>query len=224
MDLWQDFQTNQGKVVRKWEHYFPVYERHFGPWRGRTLTFFEIGVAHGGSLAMWRRFFGPLATVVGIDIDPKCRAHEENGVFVRIGDQSDGRFLAALADEFGVPDIVLDDGSHQMAHIGATFDAIYPRMAKNAVYAVEDLHTAYWPDFGGGLGAPGSFIERAKSLVDNLNADHARGAITPDAFTRQTLAICFYDSMVVFEKGAVPHKTAPEIGALPGKRPGIRSF
>jgi hypothetical protein len=224
MDLWQDFQTNQGKVIRKWEHYFPVYERHFGPWRGRTLTFLEVGVAHGGSLAMWRRFFGPLATVVGVDIDPKCRAHEENGVFVRIGDQSDPKFLQSLVDEFGVPDVVLDDGSHQMAHIHATFDALYPQMGKNGVYMVEDLHTAYWPDFGGGLKEPSSFIERAKSLVDQLNADHARGALAPDAFTRETLAISFYDSMVVFEKGRVPRKTAPEIGALPGKKPAIRQM
>jgi hypothetical protein len=224
MDLWQDFQTNQGKVIRKWEHYFPVYERHFGPWRGRTLTFLEVGVAHGGSLAMWRRFFGPLATVIGVDIDPKCRAHEENGVFVRIGDQSDPRFLESLVEEFGVPDVVLDDGSHQMAHIHATFDALYPRMGKNGVYMVEDLHTAYWPDFGGGLKEPGSFIERAKSLVDQLNADHARGALAPDAFTRETLSISFYDSMVVFEKGRVPRKTAPEIGALPGKKPAIRQM
>lgn len=224
MDLWQDFQTNQGKVIRKWEHYFPVYERHFGPWRGRTLTFLEVGVAHGGSLAMWRRFFGPLATVVGVDIDPKCRAHEENGVFVRIGDQSDPRFLQSVVEEFGVPDVVLDDGSHQMAHIHATFDALYPRMGKNGVYMVEDLHTAYWPDFGGGLREPGSFIERAKSLVDQLNADHARGALASDAFTRETLSIAFYDSMVVFEKGRVPRKTAPEIGALPGKKPAIRQM
>jgi hypothetical protein len=224
MDLWQDFQTNQGKVIRKWEHYFPVYERHFGPWRGRTLTFLEVGVAHGGSLAMWRRFFGPLATVVGVDIDPKCRAHEENGVFVRIGDQSDPKFLGSIVEEFGVPDVVLDDGSHQMTHIHATFDALYPRMGKNSVYMVEDLHTAYWPDFGGGLKEPGSFIERAKSLVDQLNADHARGALAPDAFTRETLSIAFYDSMVVFEKGRVPRKTAPEIGALPGKKPAIRQM
>lgn len=224
MDLWQDFQTNQGKVIRKWEHYFPVYERHFGPWRGRSLTFLEVGVAHGGSLAMWRRFFGPLATVIGVDIDPKCRAHEENGVFVRIGDQSDPKFLQSLVDEFGVPDVVLDDGSHQMAHIHATFDALYPRMDKNGVYMVEDLHAAYWPDFGGGLKEPGSFIERAKSLVDQLNADHARGALTPDAFTRETLSIAFYDSMVVFEKGRVPRKTAPEIGAMPGKKPAIRQM
>ena len=89
MDLWQDFLTNQGKVIHKWVHYFPAYERHFAPWRGRSMTFLEIGVAKGGSLAMWQRYFGPLARIVGIDIDPKTRAHEAPGISVRIGDQSD---------------------------------------------------------------------------------------------------------------------------------------
>jgi hypothetical protein len=30
--------------------------------------------------------------------------------------------------------------------------------------------------------------------------------------------------MVVFEKGRTPRKTAPEIGALPGKKPAIRQM
>ena len=67
MDLWGDFLTNQGSVIHKWEHYFPIYERYFQPWRNRSLTFLEIGVAKGGSLQMWRRAFGPLARIVGIN-------------------------------------------------------------------------------------------------------------------------------------------------------------
>lgn len=216
MDLWGDFLTNRGKVIHKWEHYFPIYERHFAPWRGRTLTFFEIGVARGGSLPMWRRYFGPLATIVGLDIDPRCKAHEADGVLVRIGDQSDPAFLAQVIEEFGAPDIVLDDGSHQMAHIRASFEALYPTLTKNGVYMVEDLHTAYWPDFGGGLSEPGSFVNFAKGLVDQLNADHARGAVTPDAFTRETFAMAFYDSVIVFEKGRPFRKTAPAIGVERG--------
>ena len=218
MDLWHDFLTNRGKVIHKWEHYFPVYERHFEPWRGRALTFFEIGVARGGSLPMWRRYFGPLATVVGLDIDPRCKDHEDDGVFVRIGDQSDPAFLESLIAEFGPPDIVLDDGSHRMDDISASFDHLYPKLSKNGVYMVEDLHTAYWPDFGGGLNETGNFINRAKTLIDKLNADHSRGAVISDAFTRETFSISFYDSMAVFEKGAVPRKTAPAIGVQPRKR------
>ena len=217
MDLWADFLTNQGPVIHKWVHYFPIYERYFQPWRNRSVTFLEIGVAKGGSLGMWGRALGPLARIVGIDIDPKCRRHEAPGVFVRIGDQSDPGFLQTVIDEFGAPDIVLDDGSHQMAHIRASFDFLYPRLPKNGVYMVEDLHTAYWKEYGGGLNEPGSFIAHAKSLIDRLNADHSRGALAPDAFTRDTLSIAFYDSVVVFEKGQAWRKEAPAIG---GKRRG----
>jgi hypothetical protein len=114
--------------------------------------------------------------------------------------------------EFGIPDIVLDDGSHRMDDINASFDALYPLVPKNGVYIVEDLHTAYWDEYGGGLRKPGSFIERSKVLVDRLNADHARDAIAPDEFTATTRSICFYDSVVVFEKGRTTDKAAPQIG------------
>jgi cephalosporin hydroxylase len=216
MDLWQDFLTNKGKVIHKWTHYFPIYERHFSPWRNRSMTFLEIGVSKGGSLQMWQRYFGPMAKIVGIDINPKCREHEEPGIFVRIGDQADPVFLQSLIDEFGAPDVVLDDGSHEMDHLSRTFDFLYPSLPKNGVYMVEDLHTAYWAEYGGGVDRPESFINIAKTLVDKLNADHSRGAITPDAFTRETFSMCFYDSIVVFEKGQVWRKEAPMTGGRKG--------
>ncbi|MEP6967851.1 MAG: class I SAM-dependent methyltransferase, partial [Pseudomonadota bacterium] len=179
----------------------------------------EIGVAKGGSLQMWRRYFGPLARIVGLDIDPKCARHEEGGVLVRIGDQSDEVFLQSVIDEFGAPDIVLDDGSHRMDHIRASFEFFYPKVPKNGVYMVEDLHTAYWAQYGGGVDEAESFINLAKTLVDKLNADHSRGAVEPDAFTRDTFAMSFYDSVVVFEKGQVWRKAALEIGGARGGRP-----
>jgi hypothetical protein len=212
MGLWQDFLTNDGKIVHKWVHYFPIYERHFEWFRNKSMTFVEIGVFKGGSLGMWQRYFGPLARIVGIDIDERCRAHESPGVFVRIGDQSDEAFLQSVIDEFGVPDIVLDDGSHRMDHIRRSFEFLYPKMPKNGVYMVEDLHTAYWEEFGGGVANPGSFINISKGLVDRLNADHSRGAVEPDAFTRETFGISFYDSIVAIEKGEVWRKEAPKVG------------
>ena len=212
MTLWQDFQTNDGKVIHKWVHYFPIYERHFSWYRNKSLTFLEIGVGKGGSLAMWQRFFGPLARIVGIDIDEKCRAYEAPGISVRIGDQGDERFLQSVVDELGVPDIVLDDGSHQMEHIAKSFNYLYPKLPKNGVYMVEDLHTAYWEEFGGGVSKPDTFINMSKGFIDRLNADHSRGQVAPDWITRQTFGISFYDSVVAFEKGDVWRKEAPRIG------------
>jgi len=212
MSLWSDFLTNQDLLVHKWKHYFPVYERHLARFRNLDVVMFEIGVSQGGSLRMWKRLLGPHARIVGIDIDPRTAGAAEDQVDVRIGSQADAGFLRSVVDEFGAPDIVLDDGSHVMEHVNATFDVLYPLVPKNGVYMVEDMHTAYWEEFGGGLGKPGSFIERSKALVDRLNADHARGAIAPDAFTATTQSICFYDSFVVFEKGRTTGKSAPQVG------------
>lgn len=212
MNLWQDFLINDGKIIHKWVHYFPIYERHFGPWQNKTMTFFEIGVSKGGSLGMWQRYFGPLARIVGIDINPECKEHEAPGISVRIGDQSDPLFLQSLIEEFGVPDVVLDDGSHQMGHILATFNFLYPKVSKNGVYIVEDLHTAYWEEYGGGLDNSESFINISKGFIDQLNADHSRGKVLPDHITRDTFSMSFYDSIIVFEKGHIFRKESPKTG------------
>ena len=101
---------------------------------------------------------------------------------------------------------MLDDGSHVMSHVVATFRFLYPRMPKNGVYMVEDLHTAYWEEYEGGLRKPSTFIELCKTLIDELNADHSRGALPPTEFTKSTLSMHFYDSVAVFERGAYTKK------------------
>lgn len=131
---------------------------------------------------------------------------------MRIGSQQDADFLKSILDEFGTPDIVLDDGSHMMSHMVASFNFLYPRVAKNGVYMVEDLHTAYWDEYEGGLRKSSTFIEICKNLIDELNADHTRDALPPTDFTRTTLSMHIYDSVAVFEKGSHTKKWAPEIG------------
>ena len=207
--MWSDFLLNTGRPIHKWTHYFPIYERHFSRFRNQSITFLEIGCGGGGSLQMWKRYFGPFAQIVGIDIEPACKAYEETQIAVRIGNQNDTSFLEGIIEEFGVPDIVLDDGSHRMSDLLASFNALYPRQYKNAIYCVEDLHTAYWEEYGGGLKRDGTFIEVCKALIDQLNADHTRGELEPNRFSQETLAMHFYDSVVVFEKGRHIKKYAP---------------
>lgn len=212
MSLWSDFQTNDKRLIHKWKHYFPAYERHFSRFVNTDVVFIEIGCGQGGSLQMWKRYFGPHARIIGIDINSACKAYAEDQIEIRIGDQSDRSFLDQIVKEFGAPDIVLDDGSHVMSHIRASFAALYPQLSRNGVYFVEDLHTAYWDEYEGGLKRKGSFIEACKDLVDELNADHSRKAVAPTAFTRSTLSMHFYDSIVVFEKGRHTAKFAPQTG------------
>jgi hypothetical protein len=39
----------------------------------------EFGVKHGGSMQMWREYFGPGAQIVGIDIDPRVDVLIDDG-------------------------------------------------------------------------------------------------------------------------------------------------
>ena len=201
MSLWGTFLSQTDPPVYKWTHYFPIYERHFSQHRNRSLTFLEIGVAWGGSARMWSRYFGPMTKIIGIDIDPKCKEQEHNNISIRIGDQSDPHFLQSIIDEFGVPDIVLDDGSHQQNHVNSTFEFLYPKMGKNSVYMIEDLHTAYWPEWQGGLTNPNTFINKSKGYIDQLNLQHTKGALERNPILDNTFSISFYDSIAVFEKG-----------------------
>ncbi len=206
MSLWSLFNANDGKTVFKWTHYLPIYEHHFSRYVNRPITLLEIGCLHGGSLQMWKRFLGPHVTIVSIDIDPNARNHEEDQVHIRIGDQSDESFLLSLVEEFGKFDIIIDDGSHVCEHQIKSFSVLYPHVTDLGLYALEDLHTNYWPDYGGGYKKPSTFIELAKNLIDELNAYHTRGANEVSEFTNSTYGMHFYDSMIVFEKGRLPRR------------------
>lgn len=77
--LWAHFLGNaDGRMIYKWKHYFPIYERHLAPFVNRPTTLIEIGCGHGGSLQMWKRYLGPHAQIVGIDHDSKCASFEED--------------------------------------------------------------------------------------------------------------------------------------------------
>ena len=211
MELWNYFTTNKGKKITKWKHYFPIYEKHFTPIRNKPIKILEIGILNGGSLEMWRYYF-PEATIVGIDINPLCKEHEQEGINIRIGDQTDEKFLQSLIDEFGTFDLIIDDGSHHVAHVNKTFQFLFPKMADNGIYFIEDTHAAYWDSHGGSIKEPESINNVAKGMIDSINADHARGQKEPDYFTRNVKCMSVYDSIVVFDKGNIGEKIPMEIG------------
>ena len=144
--LWQDFMSNNDEIIHKWRHYFPVYERHLESWVDRRVVMLEIGVSKGGSTRMWERYLGPYATIVGIDIDEKCARFSKDGITIRIGSQSDPAFLESVIAEFGVPSIVLDDGSHHMNDVRATFDFLYPKLTDKRSTLLRICTRLSWPN------------------------------------------------------------------------------
>ena len=198
------FRQHEGRQINKWVHYFEIYHRHFARFRDEPATILEFGVNQGGSLQMWQDYFHDDSRIIGVDIDERCRQFAEGNVQIEIGDQEDRTFLQSLVDRHGPFDVVIEDGGHHMGQQLATFDVIYPAMSDDGCFLIEDLHTSYWEGFQGGYRRPGTFMERAKELTDQLNAWHSRTEdFQVDDFTRSTRSMHFYDSVVVFERGVV---------------------
>jgi hypothetical protein len=203
-ELARQFYDHQGRLVHKWLHYLDIYDKHFSVLRLRSssqpLRMLEIGVFEGGSLDMWRRYFGPEAVIFGIDIDPACAAKVDAPNQVRIGSQDDPTFLASVLAEMGTPDIVLDDGSHIGRHQKASFAFLFPRLSEGGLYVIEDLHSSYWGGFyEGGHRKKGSGIEQIKELIDDLHG-HYHDKRSSEYLRDNIGSITIYDSIAIIEK------------------------
>ena len=207
----QLFYSTPHYVCQKWAHYFQIYERHFSRFRGKSLTFLEIGVSQGGSIDLWRRYFGSQVSIIGVDIDPGCMRFNSAGVKIIIGDQGDPAFLSSLAQQVGQVDVILDDGGHRMDQQILTFDHLYPVLKEDGVYMCEDVHTSYDAAHGGGRGRTDTFLTYMKERVDDLY-DWYGSHPGPSSLARNTLCLSFYDSIVVLEKQRMSPPTYVEVG------------
>jgi hypothetical protein len=188
-----------GRVLDKWAHYFPIYSRHFAPYRGRPVRILEIGIYRGGSLDMWQWYFGDQVTLVGVDIDEDARAASDPRHVVEIGDQTDADFLRRVAEQHGPFDIIIDDGGHEMQQQIVTTETLFPLLADGGVFLVEDTHTSYWESYEGGRNREGTFMEWVKHRLDDVNGFHQPSPIDP-VWTGQLDGVHVYDSVVVFDK------------------------
>lgn len=196
------FEQHKGRLIHKWDHYFEIYERYFSLYRNTELNMLEIGISHGGSLQLWRKYFGEKANLYAVDINPECRQFEDEKTKIFIGSQEDTLFLTQLIKNLPPLDIILDDGGHTMNQQIVSFQQLFPKIKDGGVYIVEDTHTSYWHTFHGGFRKKGTFIEYAKRLVEDMHAWHVDDTrLQPvNMYTESLFSISFYDSIIVFEK------------------------
>jgi len=175
--------------------YFEVYDRLFSPWVGRQFVFVEVGVFNGGSLLMWRDYFGPGARIIGVDFNPEAKRLEADGFEIFIGNQADPAFWTAFQAAVGPIDIFLDDGGHTFEQQIVTVDSILPAIRDGGLVVVEDTHTSYMADFGGPSGR--SFVSWAKGIADGINHRFSDLAGRPREMA--IFSVTFYESIVAFE-------------------------
>jgi hypothetical protein len=195
----------------KWgaHKYTPHYQRHFEHLRDRPINILEIGIGRdfkyrtaGASLRMWKHYF-PKGKVYGLDILDRS-AIEEDRIRVFQGDQSDAALLRRIADEMGRIDVVIDDGSHRPAHVIATFEVLFPLLADDGIYVVEDTQTSYWPEWGGeeDINAPGTSMGMLKRFVDGLNYEEfVIEPYEPSYTDLRIVELHFYHNLAFIRKG-----------------------
>lgn len=197
----------------KWgSHWYAQhYQRHFAHLRNKPIRMLEIGVGGylnprggGESLRMWKAYF-PHGQIYGLDIGDK-RIHDEPRIQTLLGSQDDEEFLKTISARHGPFDLIVDDGSHQNPHVLKSFAVLFPLLAENGIYAVEDTQTAYWPEFAGappGDHAAPTSMNMLKGLVDGLNHREfpRSGELSPSYLERHVVAVHFYHNLVFVQKG-----------------------
>ena len=103
---------NSKNFSNKWEKYFDIYEECFSNFKDKKITFVEIGVHNGGSLNVWKNFFGKDSRIIGIDIKPECKKFEKDGFEIFIGNKSDNEFWKNCFEKVGTVDRIVDDDGH----------------------------------------------------------------------------------------------------------------
>ena len=152
---------------KKHTPYFDTYDRLFSNYRNKEIIFVEIGVLSGGSLFMWRDFFGPKARIIGIDLNPNAKKWEKEGFEIFIGSQSDPSFWKTFIDDIGTVDIVLDDGGHQYVQQIITCESLLENINDGGMLVVEDVHTSYMSGYGD---KNISFTKYVKTWIDRINS------------------------------------------------------
>jgi Methyltransferase domain len=214
-DLESYFNKNTDRVIDKWIHYFEVYERHFTKYRGKEIVICEIGIFNGGSLQMWKDYFGDKAKIYGIDINPNCKEVEEENVTILIGSQSDRDFLKTVKEKIPPIDILIDDGGHTMLQQIVSFEELFDHVKPDGVYLCEDIHTSYVVNYGGGLRRQGSFIEYSKNFIDRIHEYHfIKNPDEVSSFTKSVHSLHYYDSILVIEKRPTPKPYSKQTGTV----------
>jgi len=74
-------ETITNRLIHKWNSLILTFTNvDFNRFRNKEIVILEIGVLQGGSLQMWKDYFGDKAKIFGIDIDPRCKELEEKNI------------------------------------------------------------------------------------------------------------------------------------------------
>lgn len=171
------YQVKKGKVSTKWSSYFEVYEKVLSHIKDQKVSLLEIGVQNGGSLDIWAEYFDNAVNLVGCDINPKVEELEYNDPRIKvIGKSATHPETHALIKKISSEgyDVIIDDGSHRSMDTLSNFINYFDLLKPGGFFIIEDMHCAYWEEYGGGYFNDLSISNFMKKIPDLINIEHCR--------------------------------------------------
>ena len=189
--------TKSKYLSLKYKNYFLIYDKLFNQYRNKKIIFVDIGVFSGGSLFMWKNFFGKKAKIIGIDLNPKSKKFEKYGFKIFIGDQSKESFWKNFFKKVGKVDIVLDDGGHTNYQQIITTNCCVPNIKDNGMLVIEDVHTSFiknkWYN-----PSKYSYINYCKKIIEDINSRYPGLRKYNYSLSKYIYSAKFFESIVSF--------------------------
>lgn len=196
-DLFQESK----RPTYKYDTYFDAYEELFAPYKGKDVVFVEVGIQGGGSLEVWKKFFGPKSRIIGIDLNPVLKDElEADGFEIFTGDQSSEDFWKSFFEEVGPVDILLDDGGHTNLQTKTTIKCSLEHINDRGLLIVEDAHQSYMKQFQNP--SDDSLIHHTKDIVDLVNSRSMRVKMKfpdPCKMRSQIHSVQYFESIVALK-------------------------
>lgn len=182
----------EGRGIWKWTHYFDIYHRHFQKFVGKEVHVVEVGIYSGGSLDMWKAYFGPKCRIYGVDLEGACKAYEDERTQVFVGDQSDRGFWREFRKQVPQVDILVDDGGHVPEQQIVTLEEILPHIRPGGIYLCEDVH--------GELNRFGAYVYGLGQALNAIARNDGSEAVVPSNFQKAISSIHQYPFVTVIER------------------------
>jgi hypothetical protein len=169
----------------------------------------EIGVYSGGSIEMWKDYFGPRCRVYGVDIEEACRRYEDGSTRIFVGDQGDREFWRRFRADVPRLDIVVDDGGHRSIQQAVTLEELLPHLRAGGVYVCEDIH--------GTVNRFGAYVAglvqamNASDTCEHFDTSERRSVCATSGFQALVDSIHCYPYALVVERRPAP---LPELVSL----------
>lgn len=224
------YRKKSGKVSTKWSSYFEIYERHLEKFKNEKISLLEIGVQNGGSLDIWAEYFKNANDLVGCDINPKVSElnYEDKRIkVIGMAATNPDAYVEIQKIQSNGYDVIIDDGSHRSMDTLSNFISYFDILKPGGLFIIEDMHCAYWEEYGGGFFNDLSISNFMKKILDLINIEHCRGdfdsnklfksffmgAKVPKFLTDNSIySISTYNSIYVIEKSS--EKNLPLLGEV----------